>query len=66
MPPRVVTFQKWMLENEEFLETLGRQAAERIASSILERGEVDWEEVIAGLSEDMERELNWLAPRNRA
>ncbi len=66
MSPRVVTFQKWMLENEGFLDSLGRCAAERIASSILERGEVDWEEVINGLSLDMERELNWLAPRNQA
>ena len=66
MTDRVVTFQKWMLENEEFMETLGRHAAQRIADSILERGEVDWEEVIYGLSEDMERELNWFAPRNHA
>lgn len=66
MTDRVVTFQKWMLENEEFMETLGRHAAQRIADSILERGEVDWEEVIHGLSEDMERELNWFAPRNHA
>ncbi len=66
MSERVVTFQKWMLENEDFLNNLGRYAAERIANSILERGEVDWEEVIAGLSEDMEREMNWLAPRSQA
>ncbi len=66
MPTTVVTFQKWMLENEDFMDSLGRCAAERIAHSILARGEVDWEEVIHGLSEDMERELKWLAPRNQA
>ena len=66
MSDRVVTFQKWMLDNDEFMETLGRHAAQRIADSILERGEVDWEEVIVGLSEDMERELSWFAPKNLA
>ncbi|MDQ7008039.1 MAG: hypothetical protein Q9Q40_12475 [Acidobacteriota bacterium] len=66
MNSRVVTFQKWMLENEDFLESLGRHAARRIADSILESGEVDWEEVIDGLSQDMEREMNWFAPRNQA
>jgi len=55
-----------MLENEDFLDRLGRHAARRIADSILERGEVDWEEVINGLSEDMEREMNWFAPRAQA
>lgn len=66
MTQRVLTFQKWMLENEEFLDRLGQHAARRIADSVLERGEVDWEEVINGLSDDMEREFNWFAPRNRA
>ena len=66
MSTQVVTFQKWMLENEEFLDNLGRHAAKRIADSILERGEVDWEEVICGLSEDIEREMNFFAPRNHA
>ena len=36
MSERVVTFQKWMLENKDFLDNLGRYAAERIANSILE------------------------------
>ncbi len=63
---RVVSFQKWMLDNEEFLDRLGRHAARRIADSILERGEVDWEEVISRLSEDMEREMRWFAPRTMA
>lgn len=63
---RVVTFQKWMLENDEFLEKLGQHAARRIADSVLERGEVDWEEVIHGLSQDMEREMGWFAPRTQA
>lgn len=66
MPTRVVNFQKWMLENDEFLDCLGRHAAQRIADSIIESGEVDWEEVIHGLSQDMEREMNWFAPRNQA
>jgi hypothetical protein len=55
-----------MLENQEFLDRLGQHAARRIADSILERGEVDWEDVINGLSEDMEREMNWFSPRNQA
>jgi hypothetical protein len=63
---RVVSFQKWMLDNEEFLDRLGRHAARRIADSIMERGEVDWEEVISRLSEDMEREMRWFAPRTMA
>jgi len=63
---RVVSFEKWMLENEDFLDRLGHHAARRIADSILERGEVDWEEVINGLSKDMEREMDWFAPRNLA
>ncbi len=63
---RVVSFQKWMLDNEEFLDRLGRHAARRIADSILERGEVDWDEVIDRLSEDMEREMRWFAPRTMA
>ena len=63
---RVVSFEKWMLENEEFLDRLGHHAARRIADSILERGEVDWEEVINGLSKDMEREMDWFSPRNHA
>lgn len=62
----VVSFQRWMLENQEFLDRLGQHAARRIADSILERGEVDWEEVISGLSDDMEREMRWLAPRTMA
>ena len=65
-PPTVVSFQKWMLENQEFLDRLGQHAARRIADSILERGEVDWEDVINGLTEDMEREMNWFSPRNQA
>ena len=43
MSTEVVNFQKWMLENEDFLESLGRHAAQRIANSILESGEVDGE-----------------------
>ena len=62
----VVSFQRWMLENREFLDRLGQHAARRIAESILERGEVDWEEVIAGLSQDMEREMGVFAPRAMA
>ncbi len=61
--PRVVSFQKWMLDNDEFLDRLGRHAARRIADSIQQRGEVDWEEVIKGLSQDMEREMRWFTPR---
>lgn len=63
---RVVSFQKWMLENEEFLDRLGQHAARRIADSILESGQVDWEDVIARLTDDMEREMNWFSPRNFA
>lgn len=63
MNVRVVPFQKWMLENDEFLDRLGRHAARRIADSIQQRGEVDWEEVIHGLSQDMEREMRWFTPR---
>lgn len=61
--PRVVSFQKWMLDNDEFLDRLGRHAARRIADSIQQRGEVDWEEVVNGLSQDMEREMRWFTPR---
>lgn len=63
---RLVSFQKWMLDNEEFMDRLGRHAAKRIANSIIERGEVDWEEVIDGLSQDMEREMRWFSPRAQA
>ncbi len=66
MEQRVVSFQKWMLENEEFLDRLGKHAARRIADSILERGEIDWEEVIDGLSRDVEREIKWFSPSARA
>lgn len=62
----IVSFQRWMLENQDFLDRLGQHAAKRIAESILERGEVDWEEVISGLSQDMEREMGWFAPRAMA
>ncbi len=64
--PQVVSFQKWMLEHEDFLDRLGHHCARRIADSILERGEVDWEDVINGLSEDIEREMGFFAPRNLA
>ncbi|MFN7967086.1 MAG: hypothetical protein U0V87_15495 [Acidobacteriota bacterium] len=63
---RDVTLQKWMLENDDFMDRLGQAAARRIRDSVLERGEVDWEEVISGLSQDMQRELNWFSPRNHA
>jgi hypothetical protein len=66
MGDRVVSFQRWMLDNEEFLDRLGRHAARRIADSILERGEVDWERVIDGLSEDIQREMRWFSPRTLA
>jgi hypothetical protein len=62
-PMNVISFQKWMLDNDEFLDRLGRHAARRIADSIQQRGEVDWEEVIKGLSQDMEREMRWFTPR---
>jgi hypothetical protein len=63
---RDVTFQKWMLEHEEFLDMLGRCAAQRIRDSVLERGEVDWEDVINGLTTDLEREMKWFSPRIQA
>lgn len=63
MNVRAVSFQKWMLENDEFLDRLGRLAARRIVDSIQQRGEVDWEDVINGLSQDMEREMRWFTPR---
>ena len=66
MDHRVITFQKWMLEHEDFMDRLGKHAARRIADSVLEQGEVDWEAVIDGLSEDMAREMSWFAPRNQA
>ncbi|NJN64757.1 MAG: hypothetical protein HC882_07680 [Acidobacteria bacterium] len=62
----VVPFQRWMLENEEFLDRIGQHFVRRMVNSICERGEVDWEEVINGLSEDMAREICWLAPRATA
>lgn len=66
MTQRVMQIQKWMLDHEEFMDRLGHHAARRIAESVLERGEVDWEEVINGLSQDMEREMSWFAPKNQA
>jgi hypothetical protein len=61
-----ITLQKWMLENDEFMDRLGQHAARRIRDSVLEHGEVDWDEIISGLSQDMRREMNWFSPRNRA
>ncbi len=66
MSDRVVSFQKWMLDNEEFLDRLGRHASRRIADCLRVRGEVDWEEVIDGLSQDMQREMRWFTPRAHA
>ncbi len=66
MTERVVQFQKWMLDNEDFMDRLGRHAARRIADSMMRSGEVDWQEVIDRLSEDLEREMRWFSPRTLA